>query len=303
MKSTLSTNIDSILQCPQCGASLTCNSSGCRCSDCNTEYMNADSGALDLRLKNKKRYQYEFLLGDCLLPETGFQFQPLPMNSKPEVDFSDFNVPVHLSKEILSYFPKAKGNDCLALDIGCGRTLHREVCEHAGFEYVGVDYNSSKAPILGDAHSLPFKDQSFNFALCLNVIEHIRFPFVMMKEAHRVLKPNGVFIGTVAFLEPFHVESFYHHTHLGVYNSLKEGGFAIEIIAPSKTWTVLKAQTKLALFPKMPIFLSKSLVLPLYGLHKLWWRIGNIFNMKATENRRLILTTGVFSFVARRENT
>jgi len=265
--------------------------------------MNADSGALDLRLKIMKRYQYEFLLGDCLLPETGFQFQPLTMNSKPEVDFSSFNVPVHLSKEILSYFPKAKGDNCLALDIGCGRTLHKEVCEHAGFEYVGVDYNSSKAPILCDAHSLPFKDKSFDFALSLNVIEHIQFPFVMMKETHRVLKTNGIFIGTVAFLEPFHVESFYHHTHLGVYNSLKEGGFKIEIIAPSKAWTVLKAQAKMALFPKMPTLLSKSLVAPLDGLHKLWWRIGNMLNKKATENNRLLMTTSVYAFVAHREET
>jgi SAM-dependent methyltransferase len=263
--------------------------------------MISDSGSLDLRLKNKKRYQYEFLLGDCLLPETGFKFQPLAMNSKPEIDFSGINVPVHMSKEMLSYFPKAKGNDCLALDIGCGRTLHREVCEYAGFEYVGVDYNSTKTPILGDAHSLPFRDQSFDFALSLNVIEHIRFPFVMMRETHRVLKPNGVFIGTIAFLEPFHVESYYHHTHLGVYNSLKEGGFEIKFIAPSNDWTVLIAQANLALFPKMPRFLSKSLVLPLHGLHKLWWMIGNIFNKKATENRRLILTTGVFSFIARRK--
>lgn len=302
MQSPLSTNIRNILQCPQCGVSLICNSIGCRCSGCNEEYISTDSGLLDLRLKNKKCYQYDFILGDSLFPETELEFQPLAMNSQSEVDFSGINVPVHLSKEILSYFPKAKNNNSLMLDIGCGRTLHREVCEHAGFEYVGLDYNSSKAPVLGDAHSLPFMNQSFDFVLSLNVIEHIRFPFVMMREAHRVLKPNGVFIGTVAFLEPFHVESFYHHTHLGVYNSLKEGGFEIEIIAPSENWTVLIAQAKLALFPKMPIFLSKALVIPLHSLHKLWWRIGNMFNNKATENMRLVLTTGIFSFVARRKN-
>jgi len=244
---------------------------------------------------------HEVNLGTPLLPESGFDFGVLPENDTPEVSFRNFNGPHHLTKEIMSHFPKAKRNDSLMLDLGCGSTRHREVCEHAGFEYVGLDYKSAKAPILGDAHSLPFRDESFEFILSIAVLEHIRFPFVVMKEAYRVLKPDGKFIGSVAFLEPFHGDSFYHHTHLGTYNSLHEGGFEIAYIAPNDKWTVLLAQARIGLFPKMPAFLSKSLVMPLQISHKLWWRIGSMFNHKASEKNRVIHTTGHFTFIARRK--
>ena len=267
------------------------------CRRCDSRYRYATSGALDLRLQQPKKYQIEFTLGTSLLPGI-FDFSPLPRNTTPQVDFSGFEAPSHLSEEHMSYFPKAKSEQSLVLDLGCGSTIHREVCEHAGFEYVGLDYDSAAAPILGDAHSLPFGDECFEFVLSIAVLEHIRFPFVMMKEAYRVLEPNGKFIGTVAFLEPFHGNSFYHHTHLGVYNSLHEGGFEIDYICPSDQWSVLMAQARMGLFPKMPAFLSKLLVMPLQFAHKSWWAVGGIISNKASEEIRIRNTTGAFAFIA-----
>lgn len=293
------THMDSIwdiLACPYCTHVLHHEREGATCTQCGERYTLTDTGALDMRLKRIKTCPLEFQVGDSV-PHGRFRFDPLVENEAPEVNFSGIAVPHHLTKELISYFPQAKTSNSLVLDLGCGNTIHKGVCEHAGFKYVGLDYSSPKAPVLGDAHALPFLDGSFEFILSIAVLEHIRFPFVMMHEAHRVLKPGGKFIGTVAFLEPFHGDSFYHHTHLGALNSLLFGGFWVEHIAPSKDWSVLTAQASMALFPKMPKALSKSLVMPLNVMHKLWWRVAKTMG-KADETTRIYKTTGAVSFIA-----
>jgi SAM-dependent methyltransferase len=298
-----SDNLLKILSCPGCGRSLSRHNESWVCHNCETVFSYSKFGSLDLRLRRPKPVQYEFNLGAPLLPVSGFGFELLSNNVKPEVDYRNFDVPRHLSRELLSHFPKAKNPNSLMLDIGCGNAIHRKVCEHAGFEYVGLDYDNEKAPILGDAHALPFKDASFEFILAIAVLEHIRFPFVMIKEAYRVLEPNGKIIGTVAFLEPFHRHSYYHHTHLGTYNLLREGGFEIEQIAPSVTWSGLVAQAKNGLFPKMPPLVWKSIVMPIQWFHKLWWAVRKKVDPKATEDIRIIKNTAAFAFIARRKES
>ena len=298
-----------ILACPACGGALQDagpaaprdGAPGAACVRCDAHYPFVPSGALDLRLQRPKKFLYEFTLGEPLPPAARSEARPLAPNDTPEVEYSDTEVPWHLSPELLSRFPRARTSHSLALDLGCGSAIHRPVCERAGFEYVGLDYDAPEAPILGDAHALPFQNESFEFLLSIAVLEHIRFPFVMMREACRVLKPGGVFLGTVAFLEPFHGDSFYHHTHLGVYNSLREGGFKVEYVCPSARWTVLEAQAAMGLFPHMPHLLARTLVLPLRLCHRLWWGAGGLICQKAAAPTRIRNMTGSFTFVARRE--
>jgi hypothetical protein len=120
-------------------------------------------------------------------------------------------------------------------------------------------------------------------------------------EVSRVLKPGGLYIGSVAFLEPFHGNSFYHHTHLGTYNTLQSAGFTVAKVAPNAAWSSLQAQATMgALFPKMPEKLGRAIVWPLALMHKVWWRAGRLISTKATETSRLLSNTGSFEFVARK---
>jgi hypothetical protein len=121
-----------------------------------------------------------------------------------------------------------------------------------------------------------------------------------MNEAWRVLKPGGSFVGTVAFLEPFHGNSYYHHTHLGALNSLRSAGFEVTHIAPSTTWTGLRAQADMALFPKMPGWMKTALITPLHLAHKLWWTIARLLGKTKVTSSVVCHTSGMFSFVARK---
>ena len=298
MSQPLSDNIWKHLVCSSCGHKLEANSQGTPCPGCELNYSYTDSGSLDLRLQRPKNFADTFELGAPLLPEDGFAFDPLQANPAPEVDFSSLELPRHLTKEILSYFPRAKSEDSLMLDLGCGKAVHKEVAERAGFEWVGLDYEAPEAPILGDAQALPFEDNTFDFILCVTVIQYVQFPFAMVREANRVLKPSGKLIGTVAFLEPSHGTSFYHYSHLGTYNLLKHGGFEVEKVAPSKEWSVLRALASMGMFFRMPRGLAQTIVLPLELFHRLWWRTGELVTRKSLENLRIRHFTGSFTFIA-----
>jgi SAM-dependent methyltransferase len=298
MPQPLSDNVWKHLVCSSCGYSLEAAGQGATCSTCGLEYPYTESGSLDLRLQRSKTFADAFELGAQLLPEDGFAFDPLQINPAPNVDFSGLEHPRHLTKEILSYFPRARSKDSLMLDLGCGTAVHKEVAEHAGFEWVGLDYEAPEAPILGDAQALPFEDNTFDFILCVTVIQYVQFPFAMIREANRVLKPNGKLIGTVAFLEPSHGTSFYHHSHLGAYNLLKHGGFYVEKLAPSREWSVLRALASMGMFFRMPRGLAQSIVLPLELFHRLWWQAGGLMTRKSLENLRIRHFTGSFTFIA-----
>lgn len=290
------------LRCVDCGGPLEQADAGARCRLCGTAYLQTEHGSLDLRLRRPKDYPVEFKIGNPQLTEHSFTSEPLKLHPAPEVDFSGIRVPRHLTRELLSHFPKARSAGSLALDLGCGEAVHQEVCAHAGFEWVGIDYQARKAPILGDAQSIPFEDATFDFVLCVTVLQYVQFPFAAAREMFRVLKPGGVLIGSVAFLEPSHGTSFYHPSHVGTYNLLQDAGFTVRHIAPFADWPALKALASMGLFFRMPRSIAQALVAPLQLFHRLWWRLGALATGQDLERDRLNHFSGSFSFIASKES-
>ena len=301
MMRQLSENIRQALACPHCLARLQANEKGAECAACGRQFA-AHGPGLDVRLQAEKTARLELTLFRPV-PEVAPEIiAPLAPCKQPEVDFTNFDAPRHLDANILSYFPKSMSANSLALDLGCGDESARAACEFAGFEYVGLDYYSPDATLLGDVHALPLRDESVGFVISLAVLEHIRYPAMMLQEAHRVLQTGGKLIGSVSFLEPFHDKSFYHHTHLGVFSALDAAGFEVERVAPGLDWDGLKAQAHMILFPRMPRKIAGWLVWPLRMFHRLWWRVVTSSKPQADNyGRRLRATAGGFVFVARKK--
>jgi SAM-dependent methyltransferase len=289
-----------ILACPHCEGILEPCAAGASCSGCERVFPRTKPGALDLRLQSEKIVTVDFVVGEQPLGGGGLPLADHDMNNEPEVDFRGVPTPYHLDREMMSYFPRPRSDRSLALDLGCGEAIHRQVCEHAGFDYVGLDIQAPGASILGDAHALPFRNEAFEFILSIAVLEHIRYPFVALSEAHRVLKRGGTLLGTVGFLEPFHDDSYYHHTHLGVVNTLRAAGFDVRRVAPSATWNVLVAQVEMGLFPRMPHRLARALVRPLDVTQRAWRRFAQRVSSSLSPTDVVARTTGAFFFVAKK---
>jgi ubiquinone/menaquinone biosynthesis C-methylase UbiE len=121
------------------------------------------------------------------------------------------------------------------------------VAAHYSLRYAGIDYSSPSAAILGDAHSLPFSDATFEFVLSYAVFEHLHNPYIAASEVARVLTPGGLFFGAVSQGEPFH-DSYFHHTPLGVLALLQANGFTVTRIWPS--YDTLHALATMGRYPR-----------------------------------------------------
>ncbi len=107
----------------------------------------------------------------------------------------------------------------LVLDFGSG--VRRQFYDHV----VSIDIlDSFTIDIANMEKFLPFASNSFDAAISLSVLEHLRDPFHWVKEIIRVLKPGGELYFTVPFLAPFHgyPDHYYNMTLNGLRNILGE---------------------------------------------------------------------------------
>lgn len=287
-----------IVRCPTCRSELLSEYDELTCKKCDISYP-ISGNQLDLRLRRSCTKSLEFTFDGDYLQETDFEIS-LERNPSPDVDWSYTEVPRHLDKDLLSHFPKAESPNARALDLGCGDGVHKDICERAGFNWVGLDISSEQAPILGDAHALPFADSSFDFVISIAVLTHVENPFIMLNEINRVLKPGTTLIGSVGFLEPLNGNSHYHHSPLGTLSSLRQAGFTVTQVGSG--WHCLRA-IGYKLFPLIPEQALSALIWPLYYLHVLWYGIGGVIynEHSASETYRKSGLAGSFKFVARKD--
>lgn len=93
------------------------------------------------------------------------------------------------------------------LDLGCAGGFMAEALDDRGAQVTGIDpakdsIDAARAHAqarsitydVGAGEALPYGDGSFDAVVCVDVLEHVQDLNAVLKEVHRVLKPEGMFL-------------------------------------------------------------------------------------------------------------
>jgi len=134
----------------------------------------------------------------------------------------------------------ARGN---VLDIGCGSRPFYKSIKNQINSYTGIDLinekDLKKIDVQAVADSLPFRNNSFDFIIFTQVIEHLEEPSQALDEAFRVLRKSGKVILAWPFLFPIHEypRDFYRYTDMLIKHLANKSGFQVtEIVPVSGFW-------------------------------------------------------------------
>lgn len=129
------------------------------------------------------------------------------------------------------------------IDLGCGTGRHSEWLKKfdSSIRYIGIDIENSPEVqmrkkdglfVTYDGFHLPFKSSNIDIFFSNQTLEHVRKPHLLLPEISRCLKDDGLFVGSVSQLEPYHSYSVLNYTFYGIYCLFKEFGLDIIKLRP-----------------------------------------------------------------------
>lgn len=123
----------------------------------------------------------------------------------------------------------------LVLDAGCGDQPYRYWFAHCRYESAdfaqvpGAPY-AKQITYVGDLNNIACESNRFDFILLHQVLEHVPYPYEVLSELYRVLKPGGKLLYSAPlFYEPHQLPyDFYRYTEAGVRQLMNDAGFRVD---------------------------------------------------------------------------
>jgi 2-polyprenyl-6-hydroxyphenyl methylase/3-demethylubiquinone-9 3-methyltransferase len=98
------------------------------------------------------------------------------------------------------------GENKTVLDIGCGAGMLTNAFSKEGHTVHGIDLSPSSLEVaikhdetkkvsyqVANAYAIPYEKETFDVVCAMDVLEHVEEPSLLISEASRVLKPEGLF--------------------------------------------------------------------------------------------------------------
>jgi SAM-dependent methyltransferase len=152
---------------------------------------------------------------------------------------------LHLLKENLNRF---KGD---VIDLGCGVMPYKQLIlsGKSVTSYRGIDLKVNAEQnvypdITWDGKHIPIGNESVDVVLLTEVIEHLQNPAEVLVEINRVLKKDGIIIGSTPFFWPLHEipNDNRRFSPYGVEHLLHQAGFSSINITAAGGWNLSMAQ-------------------------------------------------------------
>ncbi|MDQ3938076.1 MAG: class I SAM-dependent methyltransferase, partial [Chloroflexota bacterium] len=140
----------------------------------------------------------------------------MPMQEKLAY-YSDREMPPQLAARYYRAFAGGR----VILDLGCGTGTFGRYRPGPDVVVYGVDADAAAVRAAAEFEEalcidleqarLPYADGMFDGVLAKDIFEHVRDPALLVREAHRVLRSNGVIVASVVMAKPERVWADYTH--------------------------------------------------------------------------------------------
>jgi len=130
-------------------------------------------------------------------------------------------------------------DDARVFDAGSGEGRYKQYFAHTN--YTGLDlavgdkaWDYTGLDVIGDLRKLPFSDECFDYAVCIQTMEHISDPMIVTNEIGRILKPGARYYLSAPMTWHQHQKpyDFFRYTSFGFQHLIESSGMRVVEMRP-----------------------------------------------------------------------
>lgn len=125
-------------------------------------------------------------------------------------------------------------NGSKILDVGAGQCQYKKHFLHAQYNSQDLcvgdeNWDYSCIDIKSEIYSIPVEDESFDYLLCTQVLEHLKYPELAFKEFNRILRGGGELFLTVPLVWAEHQKphDYFRYTQFALKMLAESHGFEV----------------------------------------------------------------------------
>ncbi|HEV7609035.1 MAG TPA: methyltransferase domain-containing protein [Steroidobacteraceae bacterium] len=165
-----------------------------------------------------------------------------------------------LASSVRSFATSLSLADRTVLDVGCGNMPYRSIFIARGARYIGADIDGTPDILIAADGSLPLADESIDFVVSFQVLEHVRNVAAYLSTVRRVLRKDGRMFLSTHGVWPYHPHptDYWRWTRDGLRVTLEDAGFRVHkmtALCGPASW-----------IPMFPMLVGKKLLGPVWFL-------------------------------------